>query len=854
MNLSKFFFFSCVSLFLIISTSSNYVFSDATPEEPLNILVLNSYHFTYPWTFNQNLGINERISQQYPDAVIHTEFLDWKRYPDDSLIQDLYHLYLTKFQTTSIDLILTTDDKALIFALENREKLFSNAPIAFSGIIEFTAKEIIGNSQNVTGVYEQMDPNGALQLLDILQPSTTDIYLIHDLSESGYRTGKTVHNAVEAHQFIKTYQVQDLSELNFNNLLTTVSTLPENSVIFMVSYNISPDGRKEKPEIFGQLLSKASSVPIYSIDEFLLGNGILGGTFLSGNLQGMQLADLGILILEGTPADLIPHVSDATVYSAIDETVLDRFKLDKKLLSDNVLILNEKFSFYETYKTTVWITISIFSALLVLISLLVVNIQKRRQYALEILSNKDELQVLYEQVQTSEEELLAQNEELESYQEQLKHEAHYDALTNLANRLQLSILGKQRIEQAKQSATKIVLFFIDLNNFRYINNTHGHSFGDKLLQSIAYRLTRIATSNSAFRLGGDEFVMLIDIDPATNDLTIKTSIDELRHIFILPFRVNEITIPITASIGYSIYPDDGHSIEQLISQADMAMYETKKDKKNYAQRFDAAIQFKYDEAFTIISKLEQAYENKEFVLHYQPQIDIKTHTIVGFEALLRWNSPEFGTVPPSKFIPLAESSGFIKTIGACVIKNALQFAKRMKSLVPYEFKVSVNVSVIQLFEEGFIETCQLILQEEGISSNYLQFEITESVMIESYDLIIERLNGIRALGISLSLDDFGTGYSSLIYLHHLPISELKIDKIFVDELMNENEEHHQLINTILTLAKSYNLCVVAEGVEDSIQVDYLRAKGCDRIQGYYYSKPIPIEDVIVYCSEFSVLN
>lgn len=698
-------------LLLTLSIFPPTVAHAKTNERPFNILVLNSYHFTYPWTFNQNTGINDRLTEAFPDAVIYTEFLDWKRFPDDTLIQDLNQIFTLKYQSTPIDLILTTDDKALIYALSSREKIFSNAPIAFSGIIELSANEIIGNQKNVTGVYEQMDPEGTLHLLDLLQPDIADIYLVHDLSESGIRTSENVLASIAAHEVTKQYHVFDLSNLSFDELLSRTKNLPKTSIVFMISYNASTDGRIEKPEIFGRLLSESSSVPIYTIDEFLLGNGALGGTFLSGVLQGLQLGELGISILNGTPADSIPRVSKATVYSAVDEQLLERFKLKKDILSSDIQIINEEFSFYETYKTTVWITSSIIITLLVLISLLIVNIQKRRQNELDLLSSRDELQDLYEQVQSSEEELLAQNEELEAYQDQLKHEAHYDSLTNLPNRLYLTLFGQDLFETCRQHSSKLVLFFIDLNNFRYVNNTHGHSFGDKLLQNIAMRLSNIPSHTLSVRLGGDEFVVLVEVDSENSSPSIKDIITGFRQLFLLPFQVNTVSVPITASIGYSIYPDDGVTMGQLIAQADMAMYETKKDKKSYAKRFDTTIQSKYEQAFSIISSLKQAYENKEFILHYQPQIDLASDTIVGFEALLRWFSPAFGNVPPSKFIPLAESCGFIKTLGACVIKNALEFVQQMQDEITTHFKVSVNVSVVQLFEDDFIDTVKKYLQK-----------------------------------------------------------------------------------------------------------------------------------------------
>lgn len=847
-------FFICLFFVIII----NFVFLREDmilgSERPVNILILNSYHYTYPWTFNQNIGITSYLSSEFPDAVIYTEFLDWKRFPDESLIDSMTKIFKDKYSKITVDLIFTTDDRALSYALDFRSDFFSDAPIAFSGIIDSTAKEIIGTHKNVTGVYEKMDPQGSLTLLNSLQPDVDTIYLIHDMSESGIRTGQTIINAVDDFSLTKKYELKDLSDKSFYELISISKNFSKNSVIFMVSYNSSSDGEVMKPEVFGQQLSDASNVPIYSIDEYLLGTGIIGGTFLSGELQGEQLAKLGTMILKGTPADTIPPVATATVYSAVDENLLHRFNLDKSRLNTSVTIINQHFSFYETYKTTVWVTLFIISALLILIVLLIMNIRRRYRYELELLSNKDELQNLYEVVQASEEELLAQNEELEAFQEQLQHDAHYDSLTGLPNRLYLKSYYHDLFEICQKEDKKLVLFFIDLNNFRYVNNTHGHVFGDMLLKAISQRLSQLDKSYIPVRLGGDEFIVLSNVTKENFERSIKKVTNTLLHVFSNPFQINELNIPISGSIGYSVYPDDGNTIDELIAQADMAMYEIKKEKKPYAKRFNSEIKTKYDDAFIIISRLKEAYENQEFSLYYQPQIDLNTLKVIGFEALLRWNSPEFGNVPPDKFIPLAESCGFIKTLGHCVLKNSIQSIKELQTVLDHPFKISVNVSVVQLFEEDFIDDVKAFLEDESLDPSYLQFEITESVMIESYELIIERLNVLRELGITLSLDDFGTGYSSLVYLHYLPISELKIDKIFIDELdnlsvMQHEAEQHALVNTILTLAKASDLCVVAEGVETQSQIDYLKRNGCDRIQGYFYSRPLPLHEVILFCDK-----
>ncbi len=819
----------------------------ASIDRPYNILILNAYHYTYSWTFDINVGANDVLSKQYPDAIIYTEFLDWKRYPDMELVDYIQDTLAHKYQDTPIDLILTTDDMGLTFALEHREDLFSNAPIVFSGIIEFTAKEIIGNEKNVTGVYEQMDPTGTVELLHHLQPDVDKVYIIHDLSESGIRTSDNLKMAFKDFEDTKYFDLVDLSDQTFIELEESVRFLENNSALFMVSYSSSADGQKEKPESFGDFITSASSVPVYSIDPFLIEHGIIGGSFLSGLKQGESLANLGIQILEGTPADSIPHNDKATVDRIVDEDVLKLHNINKDLVPNDFTIINEDISFYEAYTAEVLITLAIFMMLLSLIIALVFNIRKRHFSEQEILGKNQELQALYEQIQASEEELIAQNEELESYQEQLVHDARYDALTNLPNRHYLSIYGNDLISRCTKSGKKLILFFIDLDNFRYINNTHGHFFGDALLKSIAMRLEQIKNIQFSVRFGGDEFVTLAIVDPDDLQAIITSISDDLKNTFVEPYNVNQNLVNITSSIGYSIYPDDGHNIDEMILQADMAMYETKKEHITYAVHYKEGMREKYEDTFALISGMKSSFENKEFAVYYQPQIELKTGKIIGFESLARWFSPKFGIVPPNKFIPLAESSGFINQLGEYVMDQSIQFVNHIKPCLPGGFKVSINVSVIQLMEADFINTIKKYLDQYNVGTEFIQLEITESLLIQSYDLIIEKLNTLRSLGISLSLDDFGTGYSSLSHLQQLPIDELKIDKIFVDHILDEDQKELELVDAILKLAKTSDLCVIAEGVEYESQIEYLRNKGCDRIQGYYYSKPLPLEDAKLYC-------
>jgi len=836
-----------ITLILTLSFANSVVFSQDSPQ-PRQILILNAYHFDYAWTFNQNIGIKQTLSKTFPDAILYNEFLDWKRFSDETLLANHAVLLGEKYKDKEIDLILTTDDKGLVFAIGYRKIYFDNAPIAFSGIIEHTALDIIGDENNITGVYENMSHSGALDLMSQLMPKLDKIIVIHDLSESGLRTYEAFINDYDKHPLKGNTIVEDWSSFSFDTLLEKVKQIEPDAAVMMISYNVSSDGFIEKPEIFGERLSAASSAPIFTIDEFLLNHGIVGGTFLSGVMQGEALANLGIQILQGTVPDQIPHVKEATVYSAVDENQLIRYNLNKASLSKDILILNPHFSFLQTYKNMVIGTLLVILTLILFIILMYVNIQKRKKSENEIRIQKSSLQELNEQLLTSEEELRAQNDTLQDYQEHLEYIAKHDALTNLPNRAYLEEhLSSLLIQTSVEIAEPIAVVFIDLDNFKFINNTYGHHFGDHVLRIVSERLEELNFNHFTARLGGDEFIMVVKNLNSENGL-IENIFNHIKYAFSLPLIVGKEIITISASIGYSLFPDDGLTSEELIMQADLSMFNAKKTGKSKYMHYEKSMSDVIENDHILISHIKNAYENKEFTLHYQPQINAKTDQIIGFEALLRWNSKEFGYIPPSRIIPLAESTGLIIPIGFCIMEQSMLFAIEMKKRLPHTFKVSINISVVQLLENDFEEALFERLNQYNLEPQYIQLEITESVLIETSGTMILKLNSIRDRGVSISLDDFGTGFSSLTYLQKLPINEIKIDKSFIDEML-VNSKPAKLVNTILYLASELNLNVIAEGVETKEQQDYLLSRGCTIMQGYYNSKPLPDEEVILFCEK-----
>ena len=432
------------------------------------------------------------------------------------------------------------------------------------------------------------------------------------------------------------------------------------------------------------------------------------------------------------------------------------------------------------------------------------------------------------------------NQDLKMYQEQLRQMAFEDNLTSLPNRAAFYETAKGRMDHCPGS--NMALMFLDIDNFKYINDTLGHRAGDQLILKIGKRLSGLSDkSKSIYRIGGDEFIVFVHQYETEEE--IETHAKALLHFFDRPFRISDCTLNITVSLGIALYPLHGNDVEALLKCADIAMYKAKSAARGryafYSQETDMQIQ----ERMTLENELWKALERNEFSLCYQPQIDVITGRINSMEALLRWNNEKLGQVSPLKFISIAEETSLINPIGDWVLLNACNFLKKVHDQGHPEISVSVNVSIIQLMQQDFIEKVMKTLLETGVEPGSLELEITESVLIESYDGIKDLLKELKSKGIKIALDDFGTGYSSLSYLTHIPINTLKIDKVFIDTIAN-NGEDTSLTNMIIMIGRRLGLSIIAEGVETERQLEYLKKYDCNKIQGYYFSKPLPQEELL----------
>ncbi|MBI5890410.1 MAG: EAL domain-containing protein [Nitrosomonadales bacterium] len=414
--------------------------------------------------------------------------------------------------------------------------------------------------------------------------------------------------------------------------------------------------------------------------------------------------------------------------------------------------------------------------------------------------------------------------------------AYYDVLTGLPNRTLLRDRLGQMIAVSHRDKQQFALLFMDLDRFKYINDSMGHSVGDRLLQAVALRIqAQVRDEDTVARLGGDEFIVLLRETAGSGAAAVAK---KLLEALATPYDLDGHMLSTQASIGISIFPDSAHDADTLIKSADMAMYCAKEEGRNNYQFFRQDMNFRVELLFSMEKDLRLALERGEFVLHYQPQADLSTGKLCGVEALIRWHHPEKGPVSPAEFIPVAEETGQIVTIGEWVLRTACAQMMEWRKQGQTDLTMAVNLSMRQLRQPMLVELVKSALAESGLEPRHLELEITEGIMMGDNKIAMNFLSEMHELGVQLSIDDFGTGFSSLNYLKKLPVHKLKIDQSFIRDIETD-ESDAAIIRSIISLGHRLNLRVIAEGVETQEQLDFLRIRGCDEMQGYFYARPMP---------------
>ena len=434
-------------------------------------------------------------------------------------------------------------------------------------------------------------------------------------------------------------------------------------------------------------------------------------------------------------------------------------------------------------------------------------------------------------------------------EDRLVHLAHYDALTDLPNRILLLDRLNELIKSAQRNKSKVAVIFIDLDRFKEVNDSLGHDAGDLLLQTLAKRLSSaVRDQDTVARMGGDEFIVLIQGLHDVKDVPMLAQ--KLLSRLVESVTLNGYELTVTASMGISLYPDDATNGPELIRSADAAMYQAKDAGRNAYRFYTSDLNLRALEMLSMENSLRRAIERKEFVLHYQPQVDIKSGSVVGAEALIRWNHPDLGLVMPGKFIPIAEERGLIVPIGGWVIEEAARQAAIWNNS-GISMPIAVNVSAVQFRQKDFVEELVKSVRTHGITPDWLELELTEGIIMRDAESTIKVLQELHAVGFQLSIDDFGTGYSSLSYLRRFPIDRIKIDQSFI-RAARHDEGAAGIVTAIIALARSLKLKVIAEGVETGEQLEILRAQGCDEAQGFLFSRGLGPEEFQKFAREWKL--
>ncbi len=955
------------STFLFSLVSFVPAFADDTPTYK-NILILNSYQKGFPWTDDQTDGIISMIKADDMKTDIYVEYMDWKRYPTSENLENIYSNLKLKYSNKKLDLVIATDDAALDFALKNRSDILSNAPIIFSGVNDESFIKIAPRYDRLTGVLEQTDTKNTIKLAKSLNSSLKKVYLIYDNTESGLSAGNAAVNEIRAVD--PSMNIVPLNNKTYKEILMDAKSLNNDSIILLTTYSMDSENNIIDNLEFCKLLSINSSVPIYHLYDFAIGNGSIGGYMSSGKLEGKAAASLALRVLQGENINSIPISADKVSKAVLDYNQLTKFQISLSKVPTGVEIVNKPFSFIEAYKPLVFSSLSILIVLTVFIIALITYIHRIRSMKIEIEEDHEELTQLYEELAATDEEIRAQYDELnctqgilseseeryrlvleasndvfwdydlrknkifisdkwyellgyipeeceytldfwlnlfhpddvtalyssagyhvehltygfecdfkikkknneyicfrckgraqfdsdkkpyritgtnmdmteiEAYQEELKYVAFHDSLTGLSNRLDLYNQIDTHLTELKNPSSMEAMLFIDTDNFKFVNDTMGHSMGDSLLLELSMRLLSYAHENCLlFRLGGDEFILYLK--NVNNKAQVETYVTNIIKAFNEPFNIDGNIISTSLSIGISLFPVDGNNVDTLLRCSDIAMYKVKENGKNGFCFYNSIISDEIFARVNIEKHLKAGLENNEFIVYNQPQINVKSKTIDGFEALVRWQNPDLGLVSPENFINIAEETGFIIPLGEWILRTSCKFIQAINKLKSSEYKISVNISVIQLLQDNFTDILEKVLLDTGLSPALLELEITESVIMDSPELIVDKLKLLREKGISIALDDFGTGYSSLAYLRTIPISTLKIDKMFIDDISG-SECETSLTDSIIDLGHKIGLTIVAEGVESNYQLEYLECNHCDKIQGYLFSKPLPSSEI-----------
>ncbi len=779
-----------------------------------HVLFISSYNPLYFTYSAQAAGLEKSL---YPKGIEYDAvYMDVKKHGTPDEITAFHDFLKARLKdSNAYEAVILGDDAAVKFALKYREELFPDLPMVFFGVNDLSLAGKAAQHPLITGFHESSYLSQELDLALKLFPETQTLVTLHDNSEAGQADMVNFFIAYAPKAMKYAYLDLDTSKMSQAELVEAISNLPQNSLLFYMTCYNDEDGNEYSMLSRTNLVSTyAPDVPVFRNYEGGEGLGVLGGIFMNFEDQCSMVGDVVAKVLSGTDIRTIPLELKTPGRSVFDYNLMKKYRLDFSLLPEDTVFYNMPKTFMEQYGQVLPIALSITIALLLLICATQITSMQTR------LVNQ-ELQISHDNVLQS--------------QEQLRYQAEYDEVLDILNRR--TITDWMRENLTKNQVYSVMI--IDIDGFKELNENYGHQIADSILQYLVALFKGMAQEGDwkIARYGGDEFLLLIQNEHLDKDqITVTKILEGIRS----PIPLGDETLSITASIGIS--NSDGITMpEQHIINAEIAMYEAKDHGRNGVSVFGDEMKEKMREENHIKIKLSEAFENNGFYMLYQPQINAQTKEVSGYEALVRMKEPG---IYPGQFIPVAERSGWIWKIGRITTELAIKQLATWRDQGHTLHPVSVNFSSNQLNDQGYIDFVQDLLKKYDVPPEYLEIEITEGLFLEKSALADQIFKRFKSLGIRLLMDDFGTGYSSLGYLTYIPVDVIKLDKSLVDAYLVDGKD--SFIRNIIRLMHDLNKEMIIEGVEEEWQFERLRKFEADTIQGYFFSKPIPPEEAIVF--------
>lgn len=840
-----------ISLCILLSVLSqiNVVHADdnnsnaSLVKEDKNVLYISSYSPAL-FTFDQQ---REGIIEIFEGEPIHVDstFMDTKDFNTPENIEQFFTNLKYKLDNgKSYDAVIVGDDNGLAYLMEERETLFPDTPIFFMGINSLTLANNSAEHPMVTGVLEAKSIFNTIEMANNLNKKADRVVIIRDntrSSESEFNEILTYQKDFPNLEFVDL----NMSEYSFHEFYAEVEYLDKRDIVMYVSGVKDKNGQVSTYDELRHKFDELLDTPMYGLTDYGVGDGMFGGCVITHVEQGRAAARQVMAYFTGSNMEDIEVLAESPNLYMVDYEQMKEFGYNMNELPENTYMINV--SVFEKYRPFILVGIVVILIQTLMIVMLFKNINGRRKSEKSLQESKENIQQMNEELIATVDELHESNRELEDSiievndrDRQIKEMIYLDKLTGLETRYALN----EELDQLISQGHPFALYMLNIDNFKNINEAFGHIAGDRVLYKIGQRLEAITTNDiRVFRFGGDEFV-IIAID-GNQVKAVKSMIDHLNSILSEMVIIDDNCFVMSASYGVAMYPDHGDSQELMLKYVDIALNESKSSGKDNYRIYNKKLKAKLYNTIQFQNMIRDAFIHNEFYLNYQPIVDINSGQVHAFEALIRWTSESFGQVSPYKLITEAEDMGMIIKLGEWIFREACLFAKNILAEKAHVAYMSINISAVQLVYNGFVDSLKNIVIEVGIEPHKICLEMTETTLIQDLDLGRKIIDELNDFGFLIALDDFGTGYSSLNYLKNLKIDILKIDKVFIDTIV-ESKYDRYLVEAVMKIAEARDIKTVGEGVENKDQYLVLKDMKCDAIQGYYFSKPLMANQVINY--------